>query len=152
MTWHLLWPPGSFLNVDGRPPVWAALLGGAGAGLLWGVVASRCEPRLPAPNGLVGDVVAPLEQQLGDISEAELATQPPEHREQHDVCRVVELAEVGAGSLVEPPPAGAAAEPAVAELSAVSPWGYRARSTVRTGHGQLLVLVQTRLPRARPEI
>ena len=39
MRWHLLWLSSSFLNSDGRPPVWAAVLGGAGAGLLWGVVA-----------------------------------------------------------------------------------------------------------------
>ncbi len=39
MRWHLLWLPGSFLNSDGRPPVWAVVLGGAAAGLLWGVVA-----------------------------------------------------------------------------------------------------------------
>ena len=39
MRWHLLWLPGSFLNSDGRPPVWAAVLGGAGGALLWGVVA-----------------------------------------------------------------------------------------------------------------
>ena len=112
----------------------------------------RCEPRFPATNGLVRDLVATLEQQLRDISEAELVAQPPQHGEQHDVGRIVELVEAGAGPLVEPPPAGAAAEPAVAELRAVSPLGCRARSTVRTGHGRLLVLAQTRLPRARPEI
>ncbi len=39
MPWHLLWLPGSFLNGGGRPPVWAAVLGGAGVGLLWGAVA-----------------------------------------------------------------------------------------------------------------
>ena len=108
--------------------------------------------RLPATNGLVGDLVAALEQQLRDISEAELVAQPPQHREQHDIGRVLEFVKAGAGPLVEPPPAGAAAEPAVAEFRAVSPLGCRARSTVRTGHGRLLVLVQTKLPRARPEI
>ena len=39
MRWHVLWLPGSFLNADGRPPVWATVLGGASAGLLWGLVA-----------------------------------------------------------------------------------------------------------------
>ena len=97
----------------------------------------RCEARLPATNGLVRDLVATLEQQLRDISGAELVAQPPQHGEQHDVGRVVELVEAGAGPLVESPPAGAAAEPAVAKLRAVSPLGCRARSTVRTGHGRL---------------
>ena len=111
----------------------------------------RREPRLPATNGLVGNFIAALEQQLRDISEAEFVAQPPEHGEQHDLGRVVELVEAGAGPLVEPPPAGATAEPAVAELRAVSPLGYRARSTVRTGHGQLLVLARTKAtPRRAP--
>ena len=65
----------------------------------------RCEPRLPATNRLVGDLEAALEQQLRDISEAELVAQPPQDGEQHDVGRVVELVEAGAGPLVEPPPA-----------------------------------------------
>ena len=39
MPWHLLWLQGSVLNGDGRPPIWAAVLGGASIGLLWGVVA-----------------------------------------------------------------------------------------------------------------
>ena len=62
---------------------------------------------------------------------------PRQHGEQHDVGRVVELVEAGAGPVVEPPPAGAAAEPAVAELRAVSPLGYRARSRVRTAHSRI---------------
>ena len=33
-----------------------------------------CEPRFPATNGLVRDLVATLEQQLRDISEAELVS------------------------------------------------------------------------------
>ena len=81
----------------------------------------RCEPRLPVANGLVSHLIAALQQQLRDISEAELVAQPPQHGEQHDVGREVELVEAGSGPLVEPPPAGAAAEPAVAELRAMSP-------------------------------
>ncbi len=86
-----------------------------------------------------------LEQQLGDIAEAELVAQPPQHDEQHDVGRVLQIVEAGAGPLVEPPSAGAAAEPAVAELRALSPAGGRGGSTVRTVHWRLLIVARTRL-------
>ena len=39
MLWRALWLPGTFLDTGGRPPVWAAVLGGAGIGLGWGAVA-----------------------------------------------------------------------------------------------------------------
>ena len=39
MRWRALWLPGTFLDAGGRPPVWAAVLGGAGIGLGWGAVA-----------------------------------------------------------------------------------------------------------------
>ena len=39
MLWQALWLPGTFLDAGARPPIWAAVLGGAGIGLGWGVLA-----------------------------------------------------------------------------------------------------------------
>ena len=39
VTWQALWLPGAFLDGGRRPPVWAAVLGGAAIGLFWGAVA-----------------------------------------------------------------------------------------------------------------
>ncbi len=69
----------------------------------------------------MGDLEAALEQHLGDVAEAELVAEPPEHREQHDVGRMLELVERRAGALVEDAPAGAASERPVAERRASPP-------------------------------
>ncbi len=61
----------------------------------------RCETKLPLADGLVRHLEAALEQQLGDIAEAELVAQPPQHRQEHAVGRVLEFVERRAGSLVE---------------------------------------------------
>jgi hypothetical protein len=44
---------------------------------------------------------ATLEQQLGDVTKAELVAQTPQHREQDHVRRVLEIVERRAGALVE---------------------------------------------------
>ena len=94
----------------------------------------RCEGRFPRADRLVCHLVAALEEHLGDVAEAQLVAQPPEHREHHDVGREPDLVEARAGSLVEPAPARAALEPAVPELCAPQPAGRCSRSAVRTGH------------------
>ena len=42
-------------------------------------------------TGLVCHLVAALEEHLGDVAEAQLVAQPPEHREHHDVGREPDL-------------------------------------------------------------
>ena len=64
----------------------------------------RCEGRFPRADRLVCHLVAALEEYLGDVAEAQLVAQPPEHREHHDVGREPDLVEARAGSLVEPAP------------------------------------------------
>ena len=71
----------------------------------------RGEADLPGADRLVADLEAALEEQLGDVPEAELIAETPEHGEQHDVGRVLEIVERGAGPLVEPPPTVAAPAP-----------------------------------------
>ena len=83
----------------------------------------RCEGRFPRADRLVCHLVAALEEHLGDVAEAQLVAQPPEHREHHDVGREPDLVEARAGSLVEPAPARAALEPAVPELCAPAAGG-----------------------------
>jgi len=63
----------------------------------------------------VRDLEAALKQQLGDVAEAWLVAQAPQHGEQHDVGGVLQLIERGAGPLVEDSVAGAASGSAVAE-------------------------------------
>ena len=45
----------------------------------------RSEPELPLADGLVCHSEAPFEQQLGNVAEAQLVTQAPQHGEQDDV-------------------------------------------------------------------
>ena len=84
----------------------------------------RSEAELPLTDGLVRDFEPALEQQLGNIAEAELVAQTPQHGEQHDVGGVLEIVERGAGPLVEDSAAGAARGRAVAER-ATSFWVSR---------------------------
>ena len=63
--------------------------------------------------------VASLEKQFGHIPEAELVPQSPQHREQHDVCRVLEIVEGRAGPFVEAPAARATAKPLVVQRRAM---------------------------------
>jgi hypothetical protein len=49
------------------------------------------ESKLPGPNRLVGCHVAALQEQLGDVAEAQLLSQEPQHGEQHDIGRVLQL-------------------------------------------------------------
>ena len=53
----------------------------------------RSEAELPLPERLVRDFEPTLEQHLGDVAKAELVAQPPQHGEQHDVGRVLEIVE-----------------------------------------------------------
>ena len=73
------------------------------------------EPRFPVSYGLVRDLVAALEHQLGDIAEAELVAETPQHGKEHTVGRVLEIVERGPGPLVEDLAARAAGERAVPE-------------------------------------
>ena len=74
----------------------------------------RRESKLPHTNRLVGGDVATLQQQLGDVAEAQLVAQAPEHGEQYDVGRILQPVEECAGALVEAIPAGSALEAPVA--------------------------------------
>ena len=94
------------------------------------------------------DLEAALEEQLSDVAEAQLVAETPEHGEQHDVRWVLQIVEAGAGPLVEPPPAGAAAEPPVAERgAALAPRRCRG-CTVWTSHQRPLTVPWMRLAEA----
>ena len=74
------------------------------------------------------------EEQLSDVAEAQLVAETPEYGEQHDVRWVLQIVEGRAGPLVEPPPAGLAAEPPVAERGAALAPRRRRGCTVWTSH------------------
>ena len=81
---------------------------------------------------------APIEDEgLGLVS-------APEHGEQHDVRRVLQVMKQCARPFVEAPSAGPAAKPSGAQRCWALPFGRGRRFTVRTGHEQLPVLPQTR--------
>ena len=108
---------------------------GAAASLLAQLICEPpSEPELPGTDGLVRDFEATFKQQLGDIAKAQLVAEAPQHREQHDVCRVLKLVERRAGSLVEDAPAGSARERAVPERGA--PTRFRPPGTQRRRVGQ----------------
>ena len=65
----------------------------------------RREAELPASDRLVRDLESALEQQLGDVAEAELVAQAPQHGERHDVGRMLEIVEWRPRPLVEDTPA-----------------------------------------------
>ncbi len=95
----------------------------------------RCEPELPHANRLVGDDVATQQEELGDIAEAELVSQTPEHREEHHVGRVLQFVEGCAGALIEPATASSAREALVAKRRPLRPSVHGVRSAVRTAYG-----------------
>ena len=109
----------------------------------------RGEADLPGADRLVADLEAALEEQLGDVPEAELIAETPEHGEQHDVDRVLEIVERGAGPLVEAPPAGLAAEPPGAERGAALAPRRRRGCTVWTSHQRPLTVPWMRRARGR---
>ena len=109
----------------------------------------RREAKLPATNCFVRDLVAALQQQLRDFAKAELVAQPPQHGEQHDVGRVLELVEAGAGPLVESAPTRAAVESPVAQCRAAGPSRRCGRLAVRTRHRDPLVISEDEATRCR---
>ncbi len=113
------------MHAGTAPPPGAKLVGEQ-----WG------KAELPRSDGLVRDLEAALEQQLCDITEAELVAQAPQHGEQHDVGGVLQLIEWGAGPLFEDSVAGAASGSAVAERATSSSPAGLCGTTVGAGHGQ----------------
>jgi hypothetical protein len=69
----------------------------------------------PLAHRLVRDGEASEEEQLRDVTEAELVAEAPEDRVEDDIGRVLELIEGRASALVEAPATGAADEPGVAD-------------------------------------
>ena len=108
----------------------------------------RGEAEFPRADRLVGDLEPALEPHLGDVAEAELVAEPPEHREEHDVRRVLEIVEGRAGPFIEAPPAGPAAEPLVAERGAARAPGRGRGCTVWTSPQRPLTLPGMRLAEA----
>ena len=98
----------------------------------------RGEARLPVAHGLVAEDEAALQEHLGQVAQAQLVAQPPQHDEQDEIGRVLQVIVGRAGALVEDPAAAAAAEGAIAERGAPRLLGGRGRGTVGAGHGHLL--------------
>jgi len=93
----------------------------------------------------VRDFEPTLEEQFGDISEAQLVAETPQHGEQHGVGGVLEVVEWRAGSFVEAAATGATVESSIAECGTAPALRRCGRLTVRTGHQYLLVAPRTRL-------
>ena len=66
----------------------------------------RGEARLPVADGLVAEDEAPRQEHLRQVPQAQLVAQPPQHDEQHEVGRVLQVVVGRAGPLVEDPAAG----------------------------------------------
>ena len=94
---------------------------------------SGAKRTLPSADRLVRDLEAALEEQLSDVAEAQLGAQPPEHGEQHDIRRVLEIVDRRAAPLVEVTSACPAVEPRVAERGAAVGAHYSVRSPPQIG-------------------
>src|SRR6188474_969049 len=74
---------------------------------------SRREFRLPIPHRLMAEHDAADQKHLGEIAQAELVAQAPEHHERDDVARILRPVQQAGAALVELPAALAAAEPTI---------------------------------------
>jgi hypothetical protein len=81
----------------------------------------RRELGLPIPHGLVAENEASDQEHLGQITQAELVAQPPEHHESNDIARVLGSVQQAGAALVELLATLAAAESAIALRRALRP-------------------------------
>src|SRR5690349_5382574 len=77
--------------------------------------------RLPVPHRLMAEHDAADQEHLGEIAQAELVAQAPEHHERDDVARILRPVQQAGTALVKLPAALAAAEPAISLSRALRP-------------------------------
>ena len=87
----------------------------------------RREAEFLGADCLVRDVVAALQEQLGNVPQPELVAQAPQDGEEHDVGRVLQLVERCTRPFVEAAMAAGARESAVAERRPLLPPTHRCR-------------------------
>ncbi|HET7738336.1 MAG TPA: hypothetical protein VFK32_07165 [Tepidiformaceae bacterium] len=73
------------------------------------------EAGFPLADGLEGDGKPTQEEQLRDVTQAELVTEAPEDGAEDDVGGLLEILEQGTSALIEAVPASPADEAGVAE-------------------------------------
>jgi hypothetical protein len=95
---------------------------------------SRREFRLPIPHRLVAEHDAADQEHLGEIAQAELVAQAPEHHERDDVARILRPVQQAGAALVELPAALAAAEPAISLSRALWPLRRSRRTAALAPH------------------
>ncbi len=82
----------------------------------------RRELCLPIANGLIAEREATDQEHLGQISQAELVAEPPEHHKSDDIARVLRPVQQAGAPLLELLRAGQAAEPPIALCRALRPF------------------------------
>ena len=94
----------------------------------------RGELGFPLPDGLMAEHDAAHGEHLGQIAQAQLVAQAPEHHEGDDIGGILGPVQQGAGALVELLATGPAAEPAIALGGALGSLRYSFRPTFHTPH------------------
>jgi len=98
---------------------------------------------LPVPDRLMAEGEAARQEQRGQVPQAALVAQPPQHDEQHAVGGILPMVVGRAGALVADPPAVAAAEGALAQRGTPGLLHCRGRDTLRARHRRLLHVLAT---------
>ncbi len=80
----------------------------------------------------------PNRTHFGEVAQAELVAQPPQHDQQHEIGRVLEVIVRRTRALIEDSAAPAAAEGAIAKRGAAGLLRWFGRGTAGAGRGQLL--------------
>ena len=99
-------------------------------------MSKRGEARLPVPHRLVGEDEAPLQEHLGQVAQAQLVVQAPEHHQQHDVGGVLQEVEGGAGPLLK------AASALLSIADAAGGWAGKAGNALDTTNRVLTQFAQ----------
>src|SRR5689334_5943770 len=97
---------------------------------------SRREFRLPIPHRLMAEHDAADQEHLGEIAQAELVAQAPEHHERDDVARILRPVQQAGAALIELLAALAAAEPAISLSRALRPLRHSRRAAAQAPHSR----------------
>jgi hypothetical protein len=99
-------------------------------------VLGKCRRQLclPIAHRFIAEGEPPGQEHLGQIPQAQLVTQPPEHHECDDIARILRTVEHTGAALVELLAAGPAPVPAVALRCPLRPLADSRRSTCRALH------------------
>src|SRR4051812_27265186 len=96
------------------------------------------ELSLPLPDGFIAEHNAAHGEHLGQVTQAQLVAQAPEHHEGDDIGRVLRAVQHTAAALVELLAACAAAEPAIALGGVLGPLRHSLRPALYAAHSHPL--------------